>query len=142
MFTNSISIDKYKRNGESELKYFGSDFNKYLHSLSKEMSIINIDTIQFKRSKKIMRIIEFKHTTESNMDYEQHEIYHILDTIINNNIDGIITKRSIVPWKINVYLVRGDSPFNKLEITNLTTNEHRILIGEDIKKWCEFEIDF
>lgn len=138
-----INKDEYIRKTENELKYFGSDFNKYLHNCSKEMSVINIDTVQYKRSKKSLRLIEYKHSTESDMDYEQHEIYHILDIFLHNKIENkIITKSSIGDWKINVYLVRGDSPFNTIIVKNLTTNQIRIFNDEDVKKWCEFEIDF
>lgn len=135
--------DQYVRKTEKELKYFGSDFNKYLNSCSKEMSVINIDTIQYKRSKKSLRIIEYKHLSEMDMDYEQNEIYHVLDVFLHNKIENnIITKCSIGDWKINVYVVRGDSPFNSIIVNNLTTKQIKTFSGEDVKKWCEFEIDF
>ncbi len=138
-----IDENLYIRKTENELKYFGSDFNKYLHSLSKEMSVINIDTVQYKRSKKSLRLIEYKHLNEPDMDHEQHEIYHILDVFLHSKIENnLITKCSIGNWKINVYTVRGDSPFKTIIVKNLTTNQMKTFIGEDVKKWCEFEIDF
>ncbi len=62
---------------DDELKYYGSDYNKYLSSLSREMTVINIDCLLYKRSKNIVRIVESKHIGEQ-MKRSQREILDLL----------------------------------------------------------------
>lgn len=114
-----------------ELTYFGSDFNKFLNSLTKEMTVINIDCLQFKASKGKLRIIESKHQNEHTPP-RQKQVLKILAKALKEIIIDNIT--------FEVFIVKGDYPYNKLVITNLTTNEKDFeLNGAEVKKWCEFE---
>jgi hypothetical protein len=120
-----------------KLKYFASDFNKFLHSLSKEMTVMNIDTIIFKKSKKNLKIIEYKHSKEEVSD-EEYRVYDLFRLFLCQN------NSSVYDYKIGVYIVRGESPFDTIHVTKLSLpfNETKIFNGDEIKKWCEFEIDF
>ena len=61
-----------------ELKYFGSDFNKFVHEkCTKKLTCINIDTLLFKRSKGIIRFCEYKHRSEKKPN-SQREILGVL----------------------------------------------------------------
>ena len=64
------------RNTE-EKNYYGSDLNKFVNEeCSKEMTVINIDMLEYKRSLKKIRIIESKHNNER-MPKSQEEILKI-----------------------------------------------------------------
>ncbi len=124
------------RNTIEELKYFGSDFNKYLHGLTPEMTVNNIDTVQYKRSKHMLRMIEYKHETEPAIERSQHEVLHLFKHALVGLRDKIYINSS------EVYVVRGDPPFKKITVTKLSTQEVRVFEGEDVKKWCEFDIEW
>lgn len=112
-----------------EIKYFGSDFNKFLNKLTKEMTVINIDCLQFKRSKNRLRIIEYKHSYENTPPRSQLEVLRILAKLL------AVSKFT----KVEVCIVKGDPPFDEIEIEDLINHTRFKLNGGDVKKWCEFQ---
>lgn len=94
------------------------------------MTVINIDCLQFKRSKKAIRLIESKHITE-HMPYSQLEVLRILSNVFNS-ID--------TNYKIEVCIVRGDDPYNEIKVADLTNKRDFLLIGDEVKRWCEFTL--
>ena len=92
---------------DKELNYYGSDYNKYLSTLSRKMTVINIDCLQYKRSKRILRIVESKHIGEKTKQ-SQREILHLLSIVLGycNNI----AKRLM----FQLYIVTGNYPYDEL----------------------------
>ncbi len=141
--TDNNSPDRFVRKTVEELKYFASDFNMFLHYLTKEMTVINIDTVQLKRIKKTIRIIESKHSLEAEPDREQYEILQLLDLFFKFICEeNKIEYKSTYDWKVNVYVVRGDSPYETIHVKNISTGKSRTFTGDDVRKWCEFEIEW
>lgn len=118
---------------EEELRRFGSDYNKYLNNLSKTMTVINIDCLQYKRSKGILRIVESKHTNEV-MKWPQREVLDLLSIVLGycNSVAKRIT--------FQVYIVTGNPPYNEITVENLITGIKTKLTGDDVRKFSELEI--
>ncbi len=126
------------RDGEyrniKELNYFGSDLNKYINKeCSKEMTTINIDCLQYKRTKKTLRIIESKHSNEK-MKGTQKEALDVLAKyfrILNLEQDDIF---------FECYIVSADYPYEKARAHNLVTSETTVFNNqEDFKSFLEFK---
>ena len=101
------------RKSENDLNYYGSDLNKFIDEFcTRKMTAINIDLLTYKRSLHHMRVIESKHRYE-NMPPSQFEALQIFSRA---EIPGI---------KFGVYIVRGNYPFEIVEIKNVKTGESR-----------------
>ena len=122
------------RRGE-EVTYYGSDLNKWVtESCSKKMTHINIDGLSYKRSKKIVRIIESKHSKER-MPRSQREILYILAKYFMK-----INKRHIMyDHTFECYIIRGDHPYDISEVEDLVNDTKFLLDNENLKKFLEFE---
>lgn len=131
------------RNTKDEINYFGSDINKFIHENCRtDMMIMNIDCVQFRYKDKYnnprMRIIEYKHKRE-----------HIGVGQANLLADLASKERIIRDNKLNVgfltdvYVIRGDYPFDLVEITNLVLNDIKSIHNVDkFKKFLNYEIEF
>lgn len=118
---------------EEELRRFGSDYNRYLNNLSKEMTVINIDCLQYKRSEGILRIVESKHTNEV-MKWPQREVLYLLSSVLG--YCNSIAKRKT----FQVYMVTGNPPYNEISVENLLTGIETKLTGDAVRKFSELEI--
>jgi hypothetical protein len=119
---------------DKEARYFGSDLNKWVNEkCSKEMTAINMDLIMWKRSKRMMKIIESKHTNEE-FPKSQVEILRILAKVIKPVIDLAKLMNDF-----NVYVVTADYPYSEALITDISTDTKFVLSGDDFKKWLEFD---
>jgi len=113
-----------------EMKYYGSDLNKFVNeNCSKEQTVINIDLLIYKRSKKHIRIIESKHISEGAMEFSQKEVLKILSTA---QFSGYI---------FEVFIVIGDPPnYEPVKIVDITDNKiYTIKNKNDFINWLEFE---
>ena len=122
------------RNTE-EKNYYGSDLNKFAAiSCTKQMTIINIDFLSYKRSKKIIRIVESKHSREK-MPPSQREILEIFASIFKK-----LNKRIVIfDYTFECYIHRGDYPYDVSQIEDLVNNTKFLLDGENLKKFLGFE---
>ena len=122
------------RRGE-EVTYYGSDLNKWVtESCSREMTHINIDGLSYKRSKKIVRIIESKHSKER-MPISQREILCILAKYFIK-----INKRHIMyDHTFECYIVRGDFPYEVVDVEDLVNDTKFTLDNENLKRFLEFK---
>lgn len=135
MKTIEIPDDSY-RNTYEELNYFNSDLNKYINSLPKIMTNIDCDLFQFKRTKNLLRIGEYKHIGEK-MEYPQWEALNELANAFNFlNHNGYKRKMEIV-------ILIGNSPFEKLIIQDLTRGRDIAyeIKGEDVCSYLTLEKD-
>ena len=111
-----------------DLKYFASDLNKYASIVcSKNQSIMNIDMIQYKRDKKHMRLIEYKHSKEK-ITKAQVEIYEKLAAQLNKNSE----------IRFEVVCIKGDYPFEKAKIYDFNSCENWTYDKEDFIKYLNF----
>ena len=120
---------------EDEMKYYGADLNKYAHeNCSKEMTIINIDYLGYKRSKKILRIIESKHSRES-MPTSQKEVLDIFAFVFKK-----LNKRIVIfDYTFECYIVRGDQPYDIVKIEDLVNDTKFTLDNKNFKRFLEYE---
>ena len=134
IITDICVCQKGYRKGQ-ELEYYGSDLNKWVgESCSKEMTHINIDGLSYKRSKKIVRIIESKHSKER-MPRSQREILYILAKYFMK-----INKRHIMyDHTFECYIVRGDHPYEVVEVEDLVNDTKFTLDNENLKRFLEFK---
>jgi hypothetical protein len=140
-------ISSEYRNTIQELKYFGSDYNKFLNKeCSKEMTVNNIDCIQYKRSKKILRIVESKHSKEGGKD-TQSELLKIIGKVfrflnlIRNGLSTIFNNEFIIT-KFEIFKVYSDYPFEKAIIYDYIKNkEYTINNKKDLISWSGFDYE-
>tara|TARA_Y100000310_G_C20008977_1_gene502025 strand:- start:68 stop:463 length:396 start_codon:yes stop_codon:yes gene_type:complete len=118
-----------------EKNYFGADLNKYANeNCSKQMTIINIDYLSYKRSKKTIRIIESKHSSEG-MPKSQREVLEIFASIFKKLNKSIV----IFDYTFECYVVRGDFPYEIVEVEDLVNNTKFKLDNKNLKQFLEFE---
>tara|TARA_R110002110_G_scaffold129768_1_gene309900 strand:- start:89 stop:484 length:396 start_codon:yes stop_codon:yes gene_type:complete len=122
------------RNTE-EKNYYGSDLNKFAAiSCTKQMTIINIDFLSYKRSKKIIRIVESKHSREK-MPTSQREILEIFASIFKK-----LNKRIVIfDYTFECYIHRGDYPYDVSQVEDLVNGGKFLLDSENLKKFLGFE---
>ena len=108
--------------------YYNSDLNKHIgETLPKIMTSIDLDLLQVKQSRKIIRLAEYKHTNEK-IGYQQNKTFEILGKIakeINKNSD------LFDGWKMQVCLIRGDEPYNKIKIKDYILNKDYIFENKE-----------
>ena len=129
------------RRGE-EVTYFGSDLNKWVDDFcTREMTHINIDGLSHKKSKKIVRIIESKHSDEGKrygehgMPQSQWDVLCLLAEYFSK-----INKRTVMfHHTFECYIVRGDFPYEVVEVKDLVNNKDFTLDNENLKKFLDFE---
>ena len=122
------------RNTE-EKNYYGSDLNKFAAiSCTKQMTIINIDFLSYKRSKKIIRIVESKHSREK-MPPSQREILEIFASIFKK-----LNKRIVIfDYTFECYIHRGDYPYDISQIEDLVNGSKFLVDTENLKRFLEFK---
>ena len=122
------------RNTE-EKNYFGADLNKFANeNCSKQMTIINIDFLGYKRAKKIVRIIESKHSKER-MPSSQREVLEIFAKFFKK-INQLIPMSK---HTFECYIVRGDFPYDVVEIEDLVNKSTFAVNQENLIKFLNFE---
>lgn len=121
---------------EDEKRYYGSDYNKYINTeCRKDMTVMNIDCLQWDFKLSILRIVESKHVNEYiNKDSFQFKALNFIATIFEwlNKI----AKR----YTFQIYLVVGSPPYQKLMVENLLTGVTSILTGDDVKVFSELKL--
>ena len=121
------------RKTRKDYTYYNSDLNKYIgEELPRIMTTINVDLLQFKKSKNILRFSEYKHIKED-IGYQQEqvliELAKAFDFLNKNNY----------PIKFECGLIRGDYPFDELSITDYITNTNFTIKDNDVKKYLTLE---
>ena len=118
-----------------EKNYFGADLNKYVHeNCTKEMTVINIDFLSYKRSKQIIRIIESKHSREK-IPNSQREVLEIFASVFKK-----LNKRIVMfDHTFECYIVRGDFPYDEVEVEDLVNDTKFKLDNENLKMFLEFK---
>lgn len=129
-----VNIDK-----EKSSNYYNSDLSEYIgKQCQRTMTSIDVDILQIKKSKKLIRFIESKHSKEK-LGYQQDSALKLISQIgkiINNN------PKLFYNNKIEVYLVRGNPPYNNIEIYDYVKNENFILVSQDkIKSFLQCDYD-
>lgn len=100
--------------------YFNSELNKYIgENLPKVMTSIDLDLFQVKVSRKIIRFAEYKHIKER-IGYQQLKALQQLAKMAKTiNIN----KELFDGWTMQVMIIRGNVPYDYIEINDLITNK-------------------
>lgn len=126
--------------GKVASNYFNSDLNEYIgKNLPRTFTLIDVDGLQYKRSKNIIRLYEYKHMNER-IGQQQlillkklAEIFRLVDDLIYFHI-GMC--------RVEVVIIRGDSPYDEIEISDLVNGRTFTLVGKEIiDKFLSMEID-
>lgn len=108
--------------------YYNSDLNEYIGlNLPKVMTAIDVDLLEWKHTRKIMRFVEYKHTNEKIGPNQLKALEALAEIakVINQNSNLFDGK------KMQVMIVRGDKPFKQLKITDLITDKNYVIIGKE-----------
>jgi len=117
--------------------YFNSELNKYIgENLPKIMTSIDLDLLQVKKAKKIIRFAEYKHEEEG-VGYQQNESLKLMARfakVINRHPE------MFGGWKCEVCLIRGNVPYDKLTIYCFVNETTQILTNKkDIDNFLTLE---
>ena len=111
---------------DEDRKYYSSDLSKWIDkNCTHEMTSINLDILQYKRSCGRFRFIEYKHSNEG-MKTGQSEV---LSKISRWNIP-----------ELEVYIIYGDYPFDDVKIKRVKDNKVISVNNEQLIKFLNFEI--
>ena len=132
-----MAQDNYRNT--KEIKYYGSDYNKFLYTdCTKEMTVNNIDVIQYKdfyTGKKIVRICESKHENEG-WGKNQKLVLKMLAKAFR-----ILNRMSVMKTEFQIFLVRANPPYEIAKITNFITNKSCILNKQQLIAFSNLEYD-
>jgi hypothetical protein len=117
-------------------RYFGSDLNKFIYKeCLRTMIVNNIDLIMWKyRNNKnhLLRVIESKHIFEKPLTNGQEKILRVLRQVF------IIANRLIKGIDFEIYIVRGDQPYDEIEVYDLITYKSVKIVGKkNVIEWLE-----
>ena len=122
------------RTTKKDYTYYNSDLNKFIGDvLPRIMTSIDVDLLQHKKAKKILRTGEYKHEGEE-VGYQQNdaliEVARLYKWAMANGYDR----------KLECVMIRGNYPFEKLTIFDYITELTFIIEGEEVKKYLTLEI--
>lgn len=93
--------------------YFNSELNRYIGTqLPKIMTSIDLDLLQVKASRKIVRLAEYKHKNEK-LGLQQDKALKRL-----GKFASVINKNPILfdDWQVQVVLIRGNEPYDNISV--------------------------
>jgi hypothetical protein len=125
-----VISDNYRKTLH-EYRYFSSDLSKYIHQkLPNNFTSMNLDIVQFKHEKKLIRFIEYKHTNEWE-NHGQRQLMYKLSRI--DKIDGC---------DVEVVYIHGNYPFDTAMVTNKKTGEIKYICNSELLKFLSMDIRF
>lgn len=113
--------------------YFNSDLNKFIgENLPNKFTAQDIDLLLIKKSRKKILICEYKHEDEP-MSGEKGQQSSSLE---------LLSKMKHPEYELDVCIIRGNYPFDKLEVTYLTRkNKKYIYEGFDVWRFLSMSED-
>jgi hypothetical protein len=116
--TFEVPDDSY-RTTEKDFTYTNGDLNKFIHDeLPPIMTAIDVDLLQHKIRRSILRIVENKHEGERVGDLQLVALKEIADIFAFAMKKGY--KMNGVIAKLECHIIIGNYPFEKLDIHDLT----------------------
>lgn len=118
--------------------YYGSDINRFIgECLPRVMTTINIDLCQICYSEKKIRICEYKHLNEPMGKQQKNLLLFIAKCFKILNLLNKNKKQfpDIYNWTFQVLVIKGNFPFDKIEITDYLNN--KIVTITDFRTICE-----
>lgn len=110
------------RTKEQELRYYGSDLNKFVASdCRKDMVVMNIDLIINDYKKGKLRIIESKHANEK-MGKGQY-----------------LTLKELSKKGIDCYTIYGNEPYDLVEVYSFQADRSKLMNNEQLKQFLNNE---
>ncbi len=117
--------------------YFNSELNKYIgENLPRIMTSIDLDLFQVKLSRKIIRFAEYKHIGESMGEQQEKALKQLakMADVINKN------KELFDGWTMQVMIIRGNIPYDYIEITDLIMGKfYKVSVKDKINKFLMLE---
>ena len=108
-------------------KYYKGDLLPLINTkCRKNMTCGDIDCIQWDFSKKILRIIECKRSNEINKD-SQNKLLNFLADI------------KIIGYRVEVYKIIGNPPFNSAEIIDIKNNTKKTVDNKTLIKFLNLD---
>jgi hypothetical protein len=128
--------DWENRKTYNDFTYFNSDLNKFIAGLPHIMTSIDVDLLQFKRTRDLLRIGEYKHIGEKMERPQREALNELADAFNFLNCNGY--KR-----RMEVVILIGNPPFEKLIIQDLTRGRNIAyeIKGEDVQSYLTLEKD-
>lgn len=121
----------------SDLKYYGSDLNKFIDKKCPHvMTVNNIDLIMLKNRDRKIHLIESKHTSEYVKKTQKKVLGELCKIFTVANNDDIKT------YKTYIFICYADSPYENMIINDLINNkEYELKTNKDIIKWLCFDLE-
>lgn len=122
--------------------YYNSELSEFIGTECKKvMTSIDVDILQVKASRNILRFIESKHINEKLGDQQEKALKQLgwIARLINKNTELFSGKT------MQVYLVRGNRPYDKVEIYDFVNFKWYELIEKNkIKSFleCDYDLTF
>lgn len=118
--------------------YYNSDLNWYVgKTLPPCFTFIDMDVFSLKRDKKIMRVGEYKHSSEGMKPSQKEALERMAEfaRVANKHPD------LFEGWKFEVVIIRSNLPFDTATIQDLTTNKiYNTWDRNTFDKWIKYEI--
>jgi hypothetical protein len=120
---------------KEELKYFGSDLNKFVfENCRKDMYVMNIDLVQYRKfkDKRILRFIESKHEHERTPKMQMTvlktlgQAFNFLNRIVSSNL------------YFELYLVKSSPPYMNSFVTDLIGGDQISLTKGELIGFFDF----
>lgn len=106
--------------------YYNSDLNKFIgKEIKKEMTSIDLDLLQYKKSRGIIRLAEYKHNGEK-LGYQQESVLRELSKAFK------FLNEHNYPMKFQCHLIRGNYPYGKIAVTDFITDKTYELDGDNV----------
>lgn len=119
--------------------YYNSELSEFIGiQCKKVMTSIDIDILQVKASRNMLRFIESKHIGEKLGDQQEKALKQLgwLARLVNKN-DELFSGKVM-----QVFLIRGNKPYDKVEIYDFVNfNLYELSEKEKIKSFLECDYD-
>ena len=116
---------------EYNTKYYGSPLNLFIaENCRKDLVVNNIDLIIHDYKKKIITIIESKHSNES-IKVGQGLLLKKLRYLIPKKVDGYI---------LQILIVKGNFPYEKADLLNVNGDIIKTLNKDELIKFINNEV--
>ena len=117
-----------------EMAYYNSDISKFIgKNCAKIMTSIDADLLQYKASRSMIRLAEYKHGYET-VGEKQRGLLKNMARIFRFLNDG---KKVGITFECGV--VRGDPPFDHIEFEDFIYDKKYTYSGEDVKTFLTLE---
>lgn len=144
-----IESEMYKKCKDCHrLKYsFGSELNEFINkNCEHKFTMTNIDVFLLKREQSRIMVIESKHSKEREkpVQVEALKMFVGMAKALEYQQNDLIKQGKILPkrWKLDVYTVFGDAPYDEGAVIKRTSDNERFTFSKsELISFLEFKKD-